>query len=108
VAKLLEDRDRIGTAKESICKERIYLSHREYKGEHMHPPTSRGNGMLNRRESMTQVVVVVDGITVLVMPVVRARELNPPSIHFRFCSLQLSSASSGPPVAIIFIITGLL
>jgi hypothetical protein len=36
VLKLLEGRDRIGTAKESICKELIYLSHREYKGEHTH------------------------------------------------------------------------
>ena len=67
--------------------------------------------MLNRRESMSQVVVVINGVTELVMPVVRARESKcpnsldpPPSVHIRFCSPQLSFASSGPPVAIIFII----
>jgi hypothetical protein len=74
VVKLLEGRDRVGTAKESICKERIYLSHREYKGEHTHLLTSRGNGMLNQRESMRQVVVVINGVTELVMPVVQAWE----------------------------------
>jgi len=47
LAELLEGRDRIGTANELICKEHIYLSHRKYKGEHTHLPTSRGNGMLN-------------------------------------------------------------
>ena len=76
---MLEGRDRIGTAKEPICKERIYLSHREYKEEHMHLPTNRGNGMLNRRESMTQVVVVINGVTELVMPVVQARESKCPN-----------------------------
>ena len=74
MAKLLEGRDRIGTEKESVCKERIYLGHREYKGEHTYLPKSRGNGMLNRRERVTQVVVVINGVTELVMPVVQGRE----------------------------------
>ena len=79
VAKLLEGRDRIGTAKESIRKERVYLSHRKNKGEHTHLLTSHGNGMLNQRESMTQVVVVINCVTELVMPVVRARESKIPN-----------------------------
>ena len=90
MAKLLEGRDRIGTAKESICKERIYLSHRKYKGEHTLLPTSRGNGMLNQRESMTQVVVVINGMTELVMPVVWAWESK--------CPNSLDPPFSSPPL----------
>ena len=52
---------------------------------------------------MTQVVVVINSVAELVMPVVRAwkskcpNSLNPPpSVHLRFCSPQLSFASSGP------------
>jgi hypothetical protein len=73
VAKLLEGRDRIRMAKESVRKERIYLGRREYKGEHTHLPRSRGNGMRSRRESVTQVVVVINCVVELVMPVVRGQ-----------------------------------
>ena len=38
----------------------------------MHLPMSRGDGMLNQRESMMQVVVVINSVTELVMPVIRA------------------------------------
>jgi hypothetical protein len=61
-------------AKEWIRKVRIYLGHRKYEQEHTYFPTIHGIHMLNRRESMTQVVVVVNGVSELVMPVVRAWE----------------------------------
>ena len=74
VAELLEGRDRIGTTKETVCEVGIYLANREYKGEHSDLPASCCHRVLDRRESMPQVVVVIDGVTILVVPVVRKRK----------------------------------
>ena len=65
VAELLEGRDRIGTTKETICEVGIYLANRDHKGEHSDLPASCCHRVLDRRESMPQVVVVIDGVTIL-------------------------------------------
>jgi len=53
-------------------------------------PMSRGSCMLNQRECMMQIAVIINGMVILLMPVIWAQELKPPSnLSLPFHSLLL-------------------
>ena len=69
--KLLESGDRIRAAKEAVNEESIHLRDRKYKREDMNLPACCCDGVLNGGEQVTdEVVVIVDGVRILIVPVI--------------------------------------
>ncbi len=64
VSKLLESGDRIRAIKEAVNEESIHLRDRKYKREDTNSPACRCDGLLNGGERVTEVVVIIDDMTV--------------------------------------------
>ena len=70
VSKLLESGDRIRATKEAVNEESIHLRDRKYEQEDTNFPACHCDGVLNGGEQVTEVVVIIDGVTILIVPVV--------------------------------------
>ncbi len=93
MSKLLESGDRIRATKEAVNEENIHLRDRKYKRDNTNLPACCCDGVLNGGERVTEVVVIINGMTILIVPVVWHWELealttlNPvfgprPRLHF--------------------------